>query len=179
MVTPRIINWIKEHEGLSLWPYYDDYAGTPDTIEYSIGYGHQIKPSEQYLYNGITKQKANELLINDIKGSQALIKQYVKKHLTPAQMDALTDLVYGVGIGRANQTVIPLINARAGKKQIAEVWQNTGIYWKGAIVPALVKGRKKEVNLYYSGEWIAPVLLTGSILLIAGIYNYYHKKQVA
>ena len=177
MVSQRIINWIKGHEGLVLYPYFDDYAGTPNVIEYSIGYGHQIQPNESYLFNGITKDTAEKLLIKDITAAQILVKKYVNKHLNAAQLDALTNLVYSIGIGGALNTVIPLINAHAGKKTIVPVWLNTGIYWQGKKWPNLVKGRQTEVQLYYNNQWQTPALIAGGILASIFLFKYITKNK--
>lgn len=55
-----IKNYIKSNEGLRLKPY-------PDNGAYSIGYGHQIKPNEKHLMNGITQEQAEQLFEQDFE----------------------------------------------------------------------------------------------------------------
>lgn len=176
MITERMINWIKGHEGLVLTPQFDDYAGTPDVIEFSIGYGHQIQPNEHWMFSGITKAQAEQILISDIKKSQALIKMYVSRHLNQKQLDALTNLVYSVGIGGASH-IIALINAHASKKTIIPFWLNTGIYWQGKVWSNLQKGRQTEIHLFYADQWQAPVIISGSLLTLFAFYKHYHKTK--
>lgn len=175
MVSNRIVNWIIQHEGYKSYPYFDDYAGTPGVIEYSIGYGHQIQPGENYLWKGITKATAQKLLLSDIIKAQTLVKKYVHRPLNTKQLDALTNLVYAIGIGNALRTVIPLINIRAGKKTVVPVWLSTGIYWQGKKWDNLVKMRQREVELFYSDNWIAPVMIAGGLISLIALYKYRHK----
>ena len=177
MITQRIINWIKGHEGVSLYPYFDDYAGTPDRIEYSIGYGHQIQPQESWLWNGITRAQAEAMLIKDIKQIQQLIRWRVTRHLNQKQMDALTNLVYSIGIGGASQ-IIDLLNAHVSKKIIIPIWRNTGIYWQGKKWANLQKGRNTEIDLFYSDEWMAPTLFAAGVISLLAIYQYNKKHKM-
>lgn len=54
----KIKEYIKKNEGLRLNAY-------KDASGYSIGYGHFIKPNEQYLFNGITQAQAESIFEAD------------------------------------------------------------------------------------------------------------------
>lgn len=41
--SKNLENYIVKHEGFSEVPYYDDWGGSKNRIEYSIGFGHQIQ----------------------------------------------------------------------------------------------------------------------------------------
>lgn len=60
-ISAKGINFLKKEEGGARLKRYKDGNG------YSIGYGHFIKPEEGYLNSGITQEKAEELLKQDLK----------------------------------------------------------------------------------------------------------------
>jgi len=166
--STRLINYIRWHEGLILMPMFDDYAGTPDVIEYSIGYGHQIQPNETYLYAGITKVKAEELLKSDVTKAGDYVEYYMKRGLNQKQYDALTNLVYAVGAGNASY-IMKMINDREPKSKIKEAWKKFGTYWQGKQWPGLVKMRATEIDWFYSIDAVDIALYTaiaGGLLLL-------------
>ena len=84
----------KKKEGFRSKPYKDG-AG------YSIGYGHQIKPGEEHLMNGITQEQADILLQKDMAQHTAgLLKAspWVKDMPENVQV-ALRDMAYNMGPG--------------------------------------------------------------------------------
>lgn len=52
------------HEGVRLQPYRDG-TGPGGTQLYSIGIGHQIRPGEEWMMNGITREQAQEIFQRD------------------------------------------------------------------------------------------------------------------
>jgi lysozyme len=98
--SEQLIIWIKQHEDFRANAYIDDYAGTPDRIEYSIGYGHQIQPYEDYLMNQtISKDYADFLLRDDVNKKEFFVNKYVTIPLTQKQFDALVNLNFAAGEG--------------------------------------------------------------------------------
>lgn len=57
---------LENHEGKTLQPYPDGIGANGQQL-YSIGIGHQIKPGEQHLMNGITDAQAYELARQDMQ----------------------------------------------------------------------------------------------------------------
>ena len=91
--TGDIVNRIKKNEGLSLQPYAD--AGG-----YSIGYGHFIKPGEEALMNGITKEQAEALFARDFEIHRNAATRIPGFSEAPRTVqDALIDMTYNMGPG--------------------------------------------------------------------------------
>src|SRR5690606_2385343 len=71
--------------------------------QYSIGYGHQIKPNEKYLHSGITIIKAEQILKDDL----LLFENAVNKAsgLNQNQFDALVSFAFNCGVGALNKVL--------------------------------------------------------------------------
>lgn len=93
MPTGDLVDRIKKNEGLFLKPYRD--AGG-----YSIGYGHFIKPGEESLMQGITKEQAEALFAKDFETHKnaAMGIPSFSEHPKYVQ-DALIDMTYNMGPG--------------------------------------------------------------------------------
>jgi lysozyme len=103
-VSERAIDIVKDFEGYSSTPY-EDSAGN-----FTIGYGHLIKPGESF--TTIDKAKAKELLAQDMKEAERAVKSSITKPLTQNQFDSLTSLAYNIGINAfRNSTLVKEINA--------------------------------------------------------------------
>lgn len=85
---------IKKHEALRLKPY-KDIAGKS-----TIGWGHLILSSETYLLDpdGISKEKATELLRLDLARTERAINNLVLVALNGNQYDSLVSFVFNIGI---------------------------------------------------------------------------------
>ena len=139
------INYIINAEGFSPTAYADP---PNQTNTYSIGYGHQIQPSENYLMNStISKAQALQFLNNDIA---PLITQINNADLsfTQGQFDAALDLGYNAGPGALNGLLFQFVNN--GADAVAEWLPNHYITInKGAIIlQSLVNRRLDEVNTW-------------------------------
>jgi len=95
---------------------YDDQSGThidptqPLPIGATIGYGHLIKPNENFR-NGITEQQATELLYKDLSVAERAVHKNIHVPLTQNQYDALVSLTYNIGEKNfADSTVVKYIN---------------------------------------------------------------------
>ena len=107
------IDFIKKHEALRL-KMYNDANGHA-----TIGYGHLVhkgpingsEPLE--LRNGITKEKAEELLLNDIKIAENAIIKLTKVYLNQSQFDALVSFCFNVGAGNySGSTLLKNLNQK-------------------------------------------------------------------
>lgn len=136
------IEFIKSVESFSPTAYIDDYAPTKDRVEYSIGYGHQILPNEQYLYTAkIDTAKATELLKKDIRVAELQVQKSIHVELTQNQFDSLVSFCYNVGIGNfAKSTLVKRINECSNKNDIAEAF----LMWTNK------DRRSKELNNYFA-----------------------------
>ncbi len=90
------LNNIANNEGFRDKAYRDKVA----TSTFNIGYGHQIKRGEEYLYDTtLTKEEAKILLRKDVRSFEKYVKQDIKKKLTQGQFDSLVDMYYQFGPG--------------------------------------------------------------------------------
>jgi lysozyme len=85
------LTFLKNEEGLRLQEYRCQ-AGRR-----TIGYGHACAPDEHYP-SGITKEKAEELLLQDVKEAVSAVRKYLPNTpLNDNQMTALVSLVFNCG----------------------------------------------------------------------------------
>lgn len=101
-IDQQTIAIIKAQEGFSPGAYKD--AGG-----HSIGYGHFIKPGEDYGSRTLSEEEATELLKKDIASHQDPWIGAIKKDLSDTQIAALTSFAYNAGPGSARKAV-ELIN---------------------------------------------------------------------
>jgi len=162
-------SWIRQHEGFTPVALEDDYAGTPNIVEYAIGYGHQIQTGEDYLYTAtITKADAEKLMLKDLAVWETFINTNVKKDLSQDQFDALVNLCYAVGGGNA-WPVINLINSGASIDKIKSTWLGIGVYWKGVKNANLVAIRQREVKMYEAGMSNVVMVIIAASLFLTGL----------
>lgn len=90
--TGDIVDRIKKNEGLRL-QVYKDSKGLP-----TIGYGHLIKPGEEALMNGITKEQADMLFAQDFETHKAAAMRIPGFSDAPQKVqDALIDMTFNMG----------------------------------------------------------------------------------
>ena len=95
---------------------YDDHSGqapaphAPLPRGATIGYGHLIKPDEDFSA-GITEDVATELLRADIAIAEQAVQKNIHAPLTQNQFDALVIFAYNIGAHNfATSTVVKYIN---------------------------------------------------------------------
>lgn len=99
------LNAIKQREGVRLKTYLDT-AGLP-----TIGVGHLLGAFESYP-NGITEEKANSLLIEDLATAENAVNANVKVPVSQNQFDSLVSFVFNIGGGAfRSSTALRLLNA--------------------------------------------------------------------
>lgn len=138
------IAFVGRHEGYSATTYHDS-AGCP-----TIGYGHLIKPGEDFS-NGITREQAFQLLAQDTKTAEDAVNHKVTASLTQPQFDALVDFTYNLG-ARALSRSILLKNLNSGSPVVLKNFTD----WNraaGKTVPGLTRRRTEEFNLFSKGEY--------------------------
>ncbi len=129
---------IRQAEGLRLRAYKCP-AGV-----WTIGYGTTAGVKEGLV---ITKERAEELLREDVKRFEDQVMRLVKVRLTQGQFDALVSFTYNLGAANlGNSTLLRLLNAGDYKGAAAQFdrWTKAG----GKELPGLVKRRAAERALF-------------------------------
>ena len=160
-ISDKGINMLKRFEGSvkigDKHVIYDDKTGKPiNTNEplpkgATIGYGHLIKPGEDFR-NGITESVATELLRSDITTAERAVKDNIGVLLSQNQYDALVSLAYNIGAKNfADSTVVKYINNSnfhnskyINLKSAWNAWNKSG----GKEMPGLSNRRNQEFNLF-------------------------------
>ncbi len=136
---------------------YDDKNGQPITAGAplprgaTIGYGHLIKPGEDFR-NGIDEDAATEILRDDLKHAERAVCNTITSNLRQNQFDALVMLCFNIGARNfANSTVVKYINnpnfKSARYPTLAAAWcawNRTG----GHVSAGLVRRRGIEWELF-------------------------------
>ena len=158
------IEWLKKLEGAvklnGKHVIYDDAtgksvpAGAPLPVGATIGYGHLIKPAEDFS-KGLTEQEATELLRSDIAAVERAVQDNITAQMSQPQYDALVSLAYNIGAsGFKNSTVVKYINNpdfhSAKHPDLESAW-NTWNRTQGAVSNGLIRRRQNEWNLYNQG----------------------------
>ena len=113
-ISERGICRLKQFEGCvkinNRHVIYDDATGKPVPVGVplpvgaTIGYGHLIKPGEDFSA-GLTEQQATELLEQDLQATYNTINEQISadaiSNMTQSQYDALVSLVFNIGAGSA------------------------------------------------------------------------------
>ncbi len=129
---------IRQAEGLRLRAYKCP-AGV-----WTIGFGTTAGVKEGQV---ITKERAEELLRDDVKRFEDQVLRLVKVQLTQGQLDALVSFTYNLGAANlGNSTLLRLLNAGDYKGAAAQFdrWTKAG----GKELPGLVKRRAAERALF-------------------------------
>lgn len=136
---------IAKFEGLKLESYQDSVG------IWTVGYGNTVNlDTGMPIKKGdkISKETAIKWLNSEISFLQDRIKKLVKVPINQNQLDAITSLVYNIGIGAfSKSTLLRLLNANASKIEVAAQflrWNKAG----GKVLPGLTNRRQSEHNLF-------------------------------
>jgi lysozyme len=154
---------IKRHEGLRLDAYVDPVG------VWTIGYGHTGPAARKG--NTITKERADNLLTQDVREAEAAVTRLVKMPLSDGQFDALVSFVFNVGAAAfAQSTLLRELNAgrfAAVPGQLRR-WVYGTVSGQKVILPGLVKRRNDEAVLWASAAQSAAGLSVGGVLSVVG-----------
>jgi lysozyme len=129
-------------EGFSAMPYNDP----PGSTKWSVGYGHQIQPGEDFSA-GVTADQASSLLAADTAHAQSVVSNAITAPLDQSQFDALTSFVYNIGSGAFLRGTIPA-KINAGDLSAAADTIRQYIHAGGAVSPALIARRQLEAAAF-------------------------------
>lgn len=149
MKTSQVgLDFIAKWEGVVLKPY-KDVAGLR-----TIGVGHLIQAGENFPDGiAITKERAFELLAEDVKKCEEAISRAIKVTLTQSQFDALVSFGFNCGVGvYTTSSACRALNAgdHAGFAAGLLMWDKAKV--KGVMTPVagLTARRRAEVELFNS-----------------------------
>jgi len=155
------IQFIKDYEKLEK-KLYDDAADNA-----TIGYGHLVHKgkvgtdadAEKDYKDGITEEKATELLKQDVKDiAEKAVKDYVTVDLSQNEFDALVAFTFNVGGGSLKSSTL-LKNVNSGTATAETITSNFKAWNKitkdGKKVEAagLTKRRTQEAAIYNSADY--------------------------
>ena len=136
---------------------YDDQTGrainpyNPLPRGATIGYGHLIKPGEDFS-RGIDESRATELLRADVKIAEHAVQKSINTTLTQNQFDALVIFAYNIGENNfIKSSVVKFINNPNYKSQIYPDLKSAWLAWNksnGRVMAGLTNRRKTEFNLF-------------------------------
>lgn len=140
MVTEKGLELIKRFEGFAAREYRCP-AG-----KRTIGYGHVLQPGESWP-DGITKEAAETLLLDDIEAAEGIIVEQVAAPLSAAQFDALVSLVFNIGVGAfANSSLLVCLNKGDYVAAAAEFPRWCKVDKRG--VSGLLRRRIEEMKMF-------------------------------
>lgn len=143
ILTAAAIALIKTHEGYCE-TVYNCAAGKP-----TIGFGHVLKDGEHY--TKITKEKAEQLLRDDLAIAETAVRRLVKVPLTNNQYGALVSFVFNLGEGRlAKSTLLSLLNR--GMYYAAAQEFDKWVFAGGKKMRGLMNRREAEKQLFLTKE---------------------------
>jgi GH24 family phage-related lysozyme (muramidase) len=100
--------------------------------------------------SGLSKEKAQALLAEDVKKAELIVKNSVTVKLTQAQFDALVSLAYN--LGKIPEDVLVAVNAgdfeKAGELMQQYVYGNDGVQYGGLITRRADERNLMETGLY-------------------------------
>lgn len=164
------IEAIRKDEGLCLFAYTDTGG------KWTIGYGHLIKPGEEYLLGvTLTVAQAQQLFDNDLREHEGYVNRYITRSMSQSEFNAIVSLMYNIGPGNFTRTGMPrLIQAKAGRDKLGPIWMQHVKDSQGKTWPGLVARRKRELDTYYSGasmaEWGLYVAIGVGLLAAALLF---------
>ncbi len=164
-ISDKGINWLKSKENKVLNEkgihiIYDDKTGKPVPVGEplpdgaTIGYGHLIKPGEDFS-KGLTEQQALELYRQDLQDAQNIVRNNIQVPLTQNQFDALTSLAYNIGSGNFSpSTIVKYVNGANEEKLEYPTPEAAWKAWnksRGKVMRGLINRRNDEWEMFSKG----------------------------
>ena len=133
------IDLIKKWEGCELKAYKCSAGVT------TIGYGNTYYENGEKVKMGdvITKQRAEELMLNLLPKYEATVNKNIKRPLKQNEFDALVSFCWNCG---SSETLFRLINENS--PETVNWWKTHYIKAGGKVLNGLVKRRAEEADLY-------------------------------
>ena len=150
MAAALLVSFLQNVEGLSLEKYKD--SGD----KYTIGFGHLILPHENY-DNGITKEKAIELLDEDADIAVRSVARLVKVDLAPHEHAAVASWLFNLGEGAIkNSNTLASLNRGERERFAWNLLKWDKVRVNGVLVSNKgLRNRRQKERLLFLGEFKA------------------------
>jgi GH24 family phage-related lysozyme (muramidase) len=149
--------------GADLEARFEGFRSTPHLLPYGgiqvIGFGHTLSEAELStghiqvgtesipFVSGISEEQARRILDQDMVPAYKTVDDLIKVPLTPAQRDALADLVWDIGSRSfARSSLVTLLNQ--GKYEEVPVQLKRWTVVRGRELPGLKLRRQAEIDLW-------------------------------
>ena len=151
-VSQYCVDLVKKWEGFRAKPYFD-YG------QWTVGYGTRVPDGklEEYQTNGISKEEAEQLLREHLNIHENEVNKFIDQYalnFTQGMFDALVSLCFNCGgawLGNSATSTLKtaIVEGRTGDDLLFEFgqWSTAG----GTTIPALVRRRLTEANMYLNG----------------------------
>lgn len=135
---------------------YQDSAG-----HWTIGYGatHYGNGIKVKKGDKITQERANELLDLLLPAYEKIVRSKITRKLQQHEFDALVDFTYNTGGGYVDKQkkyhdyeLFKNVNNNMGKDGMYAYWTKTAVTAGGKLLAGLVRRRRSETHLYFTGE---------------------------
>lgn len=129
---------------------YNDSAGIP-----TIGFGHVIKPNEEY--TSITDGTAEAILLKDLSPTERMVNTKVTVHMNQNEYDAL--VIFAFNTDCIGATMLELLNKEDYKGCAEEFkrWNKITVNGKKVVCQGLNNRRTAEYRLFTLGEYNVPL----------------------
>jgi len=142
-MTVKCVELVKKYEGFSATPYLCP-AGIP-----TVGYGHVILKEDDFQYP-LSKEFAEEFLIEDLAKTEMLIRPMIKADIHPYMIDALVSFSFNVGAYAFRASTLRRQLNKSQWYSAAEQFLRW-VYAGGRKLPRLQRRRQEERNLFLEG----------------------------
>lgn len=143
MISRDALNKIKRFEGFAPLEY------TCVAGKRTIGYGHVLRPDENYVA-GVTEKQAEILLAQDVAAAEAVVDGGVEVDLCRRQREALVSFAFNVGARAFFLSSLRRVLNAGHYDQVPQQMMRW-VYANGKICAGLVKRRRAEA-FWFSGK---------------------------
>lgn len=168
---------IEKWEGCVLTPYLCA-AGLR-----TIGIGYLIKPTDNFPDGvAITRERAYELLRQEVKKCEDSIKRNIRVKLTQNMFDVLVSFGFNCGVGVYSNSGVAR-ETNAGNFAVVPErlldWCKARVGGQMTVLPGLFNRRFDEGRIFLEGSGIAPVWSPAGLALIASVVNPWNKNSLS
>jgi GH24 family phage-related lysozyme (muramidase) len=152
-VADSTLKMMKAEEGFRGYAYPDGSEnGVP---KFSIGYGHQIQPGENFV-QPISEALATDILKTDLEKRLPNLNKVLPGGLTQRQFDQLLSYSMSFGLQRILEAKLyKLIAQSAPAEEVKKWWLSSYVTVNGIPSNGLKGRRQRQVNAFFSDPYPA------------------------